>query len=448
MNFKVNSKRSIMLKDGVLGNGPVVYWMSRDQRADDNWALLFALEQANTLKRAVIVIFTLYFDYPGANKRHFSFMLKGLQQTANQLNTYNISFEILIGEPVQNLSNWLKQHHAAMLISDFDPLRHKQQWKKELALSINCPHYDVDAHNIVPCFYVSQKKEVGAYTLRPKINKLLPEFLESFPELEKQQLRYPSKSINWDLLLAQIPHNSEVPEIENIESGSKSAWEKFNFFINNKILNYNALRNNPNEDVQSELSPYLHFGQISSQQMAYKIVKQFVNDESANNFLEQLIVRKELSDNFCLYNPDYDNFEGFPDWAKKSLLKHQSDERSYDYSAEIFEKAQTHDELWNSAQKQMVRTGKMHGYMRMYWAKKILEWTKNPAEAMRIAVMLNDKYSLDGRDPNGYVGCAWAIGGVHDRPWFEREIFGYIRYMNYNGCKSKFDVNRYIAHNQ
>lgn len=168
------------------------------------------------------------------------------------------------------------------------------------------------------------------------------------------------------------------------------------------------------------------------------------NDEAKRAFLEELIIRRELSDNFCFYNEDYDNFKGFPEWAKKTLQKHKNDKREYLYSAIEFERALTHDELWNAAQMEIVRKGKMHGYMRMYWAKKILEWSESPEKAMEIAIYLNDRYGLDGRDPNGYTGIAWSIGGVHDRAWNERKIFGKIRYMSHGGCKSKFDVEKYI----
>ncbi len=163
-------------------------------------------------------------------------------------------------------------------------------------------------------------------------------------------------------------------------------------------------------------------------------------------FLEELIIRRELSDNFCFYNPRYDSFDGFPEWARKTLNEHRKDRRPYLYSLEQFETAQTHDKLWNAAQTEMVKRGKMHGYMRMYWAKKILEWTPSPEVAMEVAIHLNNRYELDGRDPNGYAGIAWSIGGVHDRAWNERNIFGKIRYMSYNGCKSKFNIEGYVEH--
>jgi len=206
---------------------------------------------------------------------------------------------------------------------------------------------------------------------------------------------------------------------------------------------YGTERNDPNKDCLSGLSPYLHFGQISAQRIALEVNKTGVNDEGSKGFLEELIVRKELADNFCYYNKNYDSFEGFKDWGKETLNKHRKDKRVFLYSRDEFEEARTDDALWNAAQNQMKIEGKMHSYMRMYWAKKILEWTDSPEAAIEIAIYLNDKYELDGRDPNGYCGIAWSIGGIHDRAWVEREIFGKIRYMNYNGCARKFDVKAF-----
>ena len=175
--------------------------------------------------------------------------------------------------------------------------------------------------------------------------------------------------------------------------------------------------------------------------------KSALDEQQKEAFLEQLIIRRELSENFCFYNDKYDDYEGFPAWAKKSLNAHRNDEREYIYSLENLDSAETHDALWNAAQQEMKYKGKMHGYMRMYWAKKILEWSFSPEIALENAIKLNNSYEIDGNDPNGYTGIAWSIGGVHDRPWFERPIFGQVRYMNYNGCKSKFDVRKYIRCN-
>ncbi|MGD8924028.1 MAG: deoxyribodipyrimidine photolyase, partial [Syntrophobacterales bacterium] len=233
-------------------------------------------------------------------------------------------------------------------------------------------------------------------------------------------------------------------EVDWLLPGEKAAADILDQFLTTKLSTYSSKRNDPNEYAVSHLSPYLHFGQISAQRVALEVRKRKVSKASKDDFLEELIVRRELSDNFCYYNPDYDKFAGFPEWAQKTLDEHRNDKREYIYSLEQFESGKTHDDLWNAAQSEMVKTGKMHGYMRMYWAKKILEWTSSPEDALEIAILLNDKYELDGRDTNGYVGIAWSIGGVHDRAWKERSIFGKVRYMSYGGCKAKFSVKTYI----
>ena len=216
-------------------------------------------------------------------------------------------------------------------------------------------------------------------------------------------------------------------------------------FIAERLESYNTLRNDPTKNALSNLSPYLHFGQISAQRVVLEVEKAKSDPESKKAFLDEILVWKEIADNFCYYNPGYDRFESFPDWAKKSLNAHRHDRRTYIYTLEEFEAGKTHDPLWNASQMELLRTGKMHGYMRMYWAKKILEWSESPEKALEIAICLNDRYELDGRDPNGYAGIAWSIGGVHDRAWREREVIGKIRYMSYEGCKRKFDVKLYIA---
>jgi len=209
------------------------------------------------------------------------------------------------------------------------------------------------------------------------------------------------------------------------------------------LSNYNQLRNDPAKSYQSTISPYLNHGFISAIRIVKEIKNTNIDDENTKAFLEELIVRRELADNYCYYNINYNNFNGFHIWAKTTLNEHRFDKRDYVYSIEDWEKANTHDTAWNAAQLQLIEEGRMHGYMRMYWAKKILEWTESVEIAMETAIYLNDKYALDGRDPNGFTGIAWSIGGVHDRAWTQRNVYGKIRYMNYNGLKRKIDIKKY-----
>jgi deoxyribodipyrimidine photo-lyase len=442
----MNEKRVKLQKQGERIYGPVVYWMQRDQRVDDNWALIFAQLKAAETNQPVVIIFCLTNSFLGATIRQYGFMLKGLKKVEEKLDALNISFKILIGNQEEVIPKFLKEIKAGILISDFSPLRIVREWKRNVIAKISIPFYTVDAHNIVPCWEASDKEEFGAYTLRPKIHKILPDYLEEFPKVTHQKINPFGKIINpWDNIPGALTISKDVKEVSWLAPGEKAAKEMMRNFFTNKYNSYYEERNDPNKNALSNLSPYIHFGHISTQRIALEVMDKKFEDDSKKSFLEELIIRRELADNFCFYNKNYDSFDGFKDWAKTTLNLHRKDKREYSYTRDEFENAATHDPLWNAAQKEMVTSGKMHGYMRMYWAKKILEWTKCPEDAIDIAIYLNDRYELDGRDSNGYAGIAWSIGGIHDRAWFERPVFGKIRYMNYNGCKRKFDVNQYIA---
>jgi len=421
-----------VLKEVKNQPGPVIYWMNRDQRVADNWALLEAQAKASELKQPLIVVFCVLKNFLTATNtksdKHYLFMKQGLLVVREQLNKLNIPFIIRIGDPDVEVIKIIKEIKASHLFVDFNPLREMQQLRLKVKDKIDITMYEVDAHNVIPSFYISNKQEWGAYTLRPKVNRLLDQYLVEFPKVFKQEKH------NLNLSSDDVEFLGETTKV--IDYAQLALKE----FIEKRLKNYEH-RNDPNADATSRLSAYLHFGQLASQRVALEVKKTNLNTES---FLEELIVRKELADNFVLYNDNYDKFEGLPDWAKKTLIKHQDDHRDYIYTLKEFEEAKTHDPLWNAAQMQMVKTGYMHGYVRMYWAKKILEWSKNAEQAIKIAIFLNNKYELDGRDPNGYVGVMWAIGGVHDRPWQERKIFGMVRFMNDKGMKRKFDVDAYI----
>jgi len=445
----INSNRIRLLKKGEK-KGTVVYWMSRDQRARDNWALLFAKQLADEQNAGLAAVFTLVPEFLDASYRQYAFMLKGLVQTEAELLRHNIPLVLLSGAPELTLPYFIAEKNIACVVTDFDPLKIKRMWKRDVVKKTNITFYEVDAHNIVPCLYVSNKEEYGAYTLRPKIHRLLPEFLDEFPPLEpmKKNAGIEPTGVNFDEIAKTLKIDFNVAETGQCAAGEAAAAEKLELFLEKGLTAYNEERNNPALGGQSGLSPWLHFGHIAPQRAALEVKKRFPQNGSAEAFLEELIVRRELADNFCYYNTAYDSFDGFKDWAKETLNKHKADKREYVYSPARFENAETHEDLWNAAQNELLYKGKIHGYMRMYWAKKILEWSETPEEALNTAIYLNDKYSLDGRDPNGYAGCAWSVGGIHDRAWAERPVFGKIRYMNYNGCKRKFDVAEYIKLNK
>ncbi|MBD3425902.1 MAG: deoxyribodipyrimidine photo-lyase [Candidatus Omnitrophica bacterium] len=446
----VKPERTRLLKKGNERKGPVIYWMSRDQRAKNNWALLFAKQKAQELGQPLAVVFCFVPDFLGAAIRQYGFMLEGLKTTEEDLEKKHIPFYLLQGDPSGEIPKFIDKYRAGALVTDFDPLKIKRTWKKKVSNKISIPFYEVDAHNIVPCWVASDKQEYAAYTFRPKINSLLPEYLEQFPPLRPHNIPWKRQksTSDWAKARKSLKIDTSVPEISWLSPGERAATYVLNRFIKKRLADYDDARNDPTEEGTSDLSPYLHFGQISAQRVALKIRDAKAPRKAKEAFLEELIVRRELSDNLCYYNKDYDKFRGLQPWAKKTLNEHRKDKRGYTYSLKRFEESKTHDPLWNAAQTQLVRTGKMHGYLRMYWGKKILEWSQSPEKAFKVAISLNDKYELDGRDPNGYAGVAWSIGGIHDRAWPERAIFGKIRYMSYNGCKSKFNVDKYIEKQQ
>lgn len=248
-----------------------------------------------------------------------------------------------------------------------------------------------------------------------------------------------------DNFLNSIPENNQKLLLK---SGESAAHSKLNDFILYRLEGYAEQRNRPDLDGTSGLSPYLHYGQIASLAVVRALRELLVTrPELAGDvdcIIEEMVVRKELSDNYCYYAQGYRRVEHASNWAQNTLKKHESDIREFLYSKEDFEKAQTHDPAWNAAQTQLIKSGIMHGYMRMYWAKKVLEWSSSPQEAIDTLIYLNDFYSIDGGDPNGYTGIMWSVCGVHDRPWGERQVYGSIRCMVYSGLKRKFPIEDYV----
>lgn len=439
----MNPRRVSILRNAPVGRGPVLYWMHRDFRASDNWGLIYARLQALKDGQPLAVIFCLAPDFADATAVHYNFLLDGLTQTAQALRQQNIPFFALSGSPGREVANFARTHKASLVVTDFDPLRVKKQWHEDLLLACEQPVHEVDSRNIVPARVVSDRREFMARTLRPKIKRLLVEFLDEFPVLPMHPHPWPTTVAAPDFrILRQKVRDDGTRQALLVEPGEHPARELLRDFLYTKLPFY-ANRNDPNQDVCSNLSAHLHFGMLSAQRAALETQTCGLAGENVDSFLDELIVRRELSDNFCLHTPGYDTEDGFPAWARESLHKHRSDPRPAIYSAEEFEAARTHDPLWNAAQTQMLRSGRMHGYLRMYWAKKILEWSPSAADALRTAIRLNDRFSLDGRDSNGYTGIAWSIGGVHDRGWTERPIFGKIRFMNLAGARRKFDVDRF-----
>ena len=423
----------------------VLYWMQSAQRVEYNHALEYAIQRSNQLEKPLVVYFGLTADFPEANRRHYVFMLEGLKETCKSLEKRNIRMVVHLISPEKGVVKMGRK--ASLVVVDKDYLRMTRKWRREAAQKLQCPLIEVETNVIVPIHEASEKEEIAARTLRPKIKKKLAYYMTPVKKrrLKKGSLDLKLKytDLNNPLkIVSQLPVDQGVREVKRYRGGASKARKFLKTFLDKRIQDYDRLSNNPNEAVLSEMSPYLHFGQISPLEIALKIKDK--EDCDVEPYLEQLIVRRELAINYTYYNPEYDSFEGLNPWAQKTLLEHGADKRPYLYTLEELETAQTHDPYWNACQKEMIWTGKMHGYMRMYWGKKILEWTKSPSQAFQTALYLNNKYEIDGRDPNGFTGVAWCFG-KHDHPWAERPVFGKIRYMNANGLRRKFNADAYAA---
>jgi deoxyribodipyrimidine photo-lyase len=434
----------------------VVYWMQRAQRGLDNPALDIAILAANELGLPLAVFFGLHPGYPNANWRHYAFLAEGLQETRERCEARGAAF-VFRPSPNHDLIRFCDEVKAALVIGDENPMREPEGWRRSAAQKLNVPFWTVDADVIVPTKFF-EKEEYAARTLRPKITRHFPQYLQSLanPELTRRwdeaarpasiPALPPRQPIDPSDVLAALPLDRSVAPAGFFKGGTTAGLQQLQAFIAERLKRYDTDRNLPQRSGTSGMSPYLHFGQVGPLTVALAVRESEAPDTAKEAMLEELIVRRELAINFVARNPQYDALAGCPAWARKTLDEHRQDKREYVYTDAEFENAETHDPLWNAAQQEMVITGKMHGYLRMYWAKKILEWTATPAEAFDIAVKLNDRYELDGRDPNGYTGIAWAIGGKHDRPWVpQRKVFGMIRYMAASGCARKFDVNSYIS---
>lgn len=427
----------------------ILYWMSRDQRVQDNWAMLYAQRLALKQQLPLHVAFCLVPTFLAAPLRAYRFMLRGLREVEQECQQLNIIFHLLIGHAENVLPKFVDHHRVGTIVTDFAPLRVPRLWVENVGKNItSIPVVQVDAHNVVPCWQASPKLEYAARTIRNKLHQHMNEFFTEYPPVIKHPHAPPTlaevKAVDWQAADDSLQVDRSVVDAAWATPGYTGGMTQLESFINERVFNFAAGRNDPNKGAISNLSPWFHYGQISPQRALLIIAKlRPKHKDACDAFIEEAFVRRELSDNYCYYQENYDNINGAWEWARKTLNDHRDDKRPHVYTREELEFGRTYDKLWNASQIQMIKEGKMHGFLRMYWAKKILEWTKSPEEALEIAIYLNDKYSLDGRDPNGYVGIMWSICGIHDQGWRERAVFGKVRYMNYDGCKRKFDVARY-----
>jgi deoxyribodipyrimidine photo-lyase len=431
----------------------VVYWMQRSIRVVDNPALNVAIRAANLLDLPVIIFFSVIPNYPNANLRHYHFLAQGLRDIAEDAAERGIGF-VVRRHPDSSLEAFLEEAGAAMLIGDENPCREPERWRKVLARRLKIPFWTVDADVVVPS-RVFDRSYVLLHHFRLHLKRELPNYLVAAPPIRphrewKPRKALPSFDLAKDITEGFQKLDRSVKPVDTFTGGTHAALKRLREFVSDDLKDYEDKRNHPEAAGTSRLSPYLHFGNIGPLTIALAVndaVSQGLAPHGASEkFLDELIGWRELAVLFVRHEPNYDNWECAAPWARKTLVEHAGDPRPR-YTFEQLERGETGDDLWNAAQRQMTGTGWMHNYMRMYWGKKILEWAPDPARAFEWAVTLNDRYQLDGRDPNGYAGIAWAIVGRHDRPWFDKPVFGLVRPMSGVSLRKKFDADAYIRQN-
>lgn len=447
----IHDERITHLNDSPINsNGRfVLYWMQASVRTRYNHALATAIERANTARLPLIVFFQLIDAYPEANARHYAFLLEGLKDVRANLEKKNIRFLTGIQNHPHHINLEDLAREARLVITDRSYTRFQKNWRLDIADALTCPLIQVESDVVIPVETTSDKVEYAAATIRKKIHAHLDAFLTPLrlPRTQNSSLSLSFPALDLDQktlsLLSLLSIDTSVIPSSFFVGGESEAQKRLRTFVDNRLLAFDKNRSDPTKNATSHLSPYLHFGHISPIDIVLTAQRAHPRAQGTQTLIEELVVRRELAMNFVHYHPRYDTYECLPDWALKTLALHTSDQREHVYSRSQLENAQTHDTYWNAAQSEMVKTGFMHNYMRMYWGKKILEWSKTPEEAFDTALHLNNKYELDGRDPNSYAGVGWCFG-LHDRPWAERDVFGMVRYMNAKGLERKFDIQTYV----
>jgi deoxyribodipyrimidine photo-lyase len=430
----------------------VLYWMQMFKRASHNYALNFAIQMANERHLPLVVYEGLTFSYPWASDRFHTFILEGVAEKQVEFSERGIRYVFYLQRNKRDSRNTVAQlaREAALLVTDDYPCfiipRHNERISQ-----LDRQVYAVDANGMVPLSALP-KEEYAAYTIRPKINRLLPDMprVINTPHIDVANpaldVDCPETAVSADIaeLVNQCDIDHSVKPSDRYRGGTTAARKRLNHFVQNILPHYDKTQKEPSIDGVSRLSPYLHFGFISIQEVVAAVEKAKAPKSAKEAFLEQAIVRRELSFNFTRHNPHYDSLQSLPAWALETMREHADDPRPELLDAEKIEAAETYDELWNAAQRELVLTGHLHNYVRMLWGKRVIEWQRSYEMAFELLVHLNNKYALDGRDPNSYAGILWCFG-KHDRPWFDREIFGTMRYMTSQCMAKMFNARRYIG---
>ena len=431
----------------------VLYWMQMFKRASHNYALNFAIEMANERGLPLVVYEGLKFYYPWANDRFHTFILEGVAEKHAEFAERGIRYIFYLQRHDRDPRNTVAQlaREAALLVTDDFPCFIIPKHNERIA-QLDLPVYAVDANGMVP-LSVLPKEEYAAYTIRPRINRLLPDLPRKIvtPHVDVQkaslEVDCPETTVTADNiaeLVSECDIDHTVKPSDRYHGGTKAGRKRLAHFVQHILPHYEKTHNEPSIDGVSRLSPYLHFGFLSSQEIVAAVEQSKAPTPAKLAYLEQAIVRRELSYNFTRHNPHYDSLRSLPDWAQQTMRDHANDPRPVLFGAETIEAAETYDELWNAAQRELVITGHLHNYVRMLWGKKVIEWQRSYEMAFELLVHLNNKYALDGRNPNSYAGILWCFG-KHDRPWFDREIFGTMRYMTSQSMAKKINARRYIG---
>jgi len=448
----------------------VLLWMQRAKRAESNRAANLAVRIADALGLPVVAAFCLVPGYPGATLRSYAFLCEGLRELPDALAARNIGWALRIGEPAREIPALARELGAAAVVTDQDTLPLGRVWRRHVAAALDVPLVATDTDTVVP-MGLFPNEEHASHTIRPKLWKAI-----AAGDLLRE-IANPAASVRTELsalrdgpdpmaALDTFELDRSVPPSPVIPAGRAAGLKRLRLFVGHMLGSYDEDRNRPDLDGSSLMSPYLHYGQLGPVEIARAAIAARVGDGGWTGprglqvfgpgphaedlplavYLDELITQRELAVNYALRNPHFDRWEGLPEWGRASLLNHAADPRPAIYTPDQLERGETGDRLWNAAQRQMVHSGFMPNRLRMYWAKQLLLWTETPQEAFELAVRLNDRYELDGRDPNGYSGIAWSIGGRHDRPFPPKKpVLGLIRPMGLKGQRAKFDVDGYIA---
>lgn len=427
----------------------VLYWMQAAARTATNHALEYAVQRANDLGLPLLVVFGLWDQYPSATARTLQFLVEGLRDVATMLDRRRIGFVVRGGHPLEVAV--AASGRVAVVVTDRGHMVTARRWRRDLGRRVDVEAVEVETNLVVPVDVVTDKRQYAARTIRPRIHEHLFDFTV--------ELSTTSVDVAWprdtddgsgidvadpDAVVAGLDCDTSVAPTDRFTGGQRAARRALDDFVANRLVGYADGRNQPADMQVSYLSPYLHFGQLSPIDAVLAARAVGAPGDDLDTFLEELVVRRELSHNYCWFEDRHDDYAALPQWARTTLAEHRDDPREVVYTRHELESAATHDRAWNAAQVELRETGYMHNHMRMYWGKQILRWTNTPEYGFRITRELNDRHLLDGRDPNSAVGVAWCYG-LHDRAWQERAVFGKVRTMTRGGLERKFDVDAYVT---